>query len=48
MSGQIVIRPLRNGVRQEPPLPLMVELQDADNKSGLAEAIEQALHAQAC
>ncbi len=45
VSGQIVIRPLRNGVRQEPPLPLMVELQDADNKSGLAEAIEQALRA---
>jgi phenylacetate-CoA ligase len=47
VSGAMVIRPVRRGVRQEPPLPVQVELgQDAATPpAGLAEAIEKAIRA---
>jgi phenylacetate-CoA ligase len=46
VSGAMVIRPLRHGVRQEPPLPVHVEL-GPEQAAGqaLAEAIEKAVRA---
>jgi phenylacetate-CoA ligase len=45
VSGAIVIRPRARGVRQEPPLPVHVELGpgDAPPPEGLAAAIEAAI-----
>jgi len=44
VSGAMLIRPLRRGVRQEPPLPVQVELGPGEAaEAGLAEAIEQAV-----
>ncbi|MGG5820697.1 phenylacetate--CoA ligase family protein [Falsiroseomonas sp. HW251] len=46
VSGAILIRPTARGVRQEPPLPVQVELGAGDAaKDGLAEAIERAVRA---
>jgi phenylacetate-CoA ligase len=46
ISGQIMVRPLRRGVRQEPPLPVTVELAPGETGGAtLAEAIEQAVRA---
>ncbi|WP_372622202.1 phenylacetate--CoA ligase family protein [Falsiroseomonas sp.] len=47
VSGAMVIRPLRRGVRQDPPLPVHVELGpgEAAPPAGLARAIEQAVRA---
>lgn len=46
VSGAIAIRPTSKGVRQDPPLPIAVELGgDAAADSGLAQAIEQAIRA---
>ena len=44
VSGVILIRPAAKGVKQEPPLPVDVEIaQGAQEPSGLAEAIEARL-----
>jgi phenylacetate-CoA ligase len=47
VSGAMLIKPLRRGVRQEPPLPVHVELGPGDGAppAGLAQAIEQAVRA---
>ena len=47
VSGAMVIRPTRKGVRQEPPLPVHVELAsgEAAQDEALARAIEQAVRA---
>jgi phenylacetate-CoA ligase len=46
VSGAIMLRPRAKGVRQEPPLPLHVELGPGDAaEDGLAQAIEQAVRA---
>ena len=49
VSGAILLRPTRRGVRQEPPVPVLVELApDASpdaSPGGLAEAIEAAVRA---
>jgi phenylacetate-CoA ligase len=46
VSGAILIRPKAKGVRQEPPLPVHVELGPGDvAPDGLAQAIEQAVRA---
>jgi phenylacetate-CoA ligase len=42
VSGQIRIRPQAPGVKQDPPLPLVVELaKDAPEKSGMADALRE-------
>jgi phenylacetate-CoA ligase len=42
VSGQILVRPQARGPKQEPPLPVSVELgPDADADSSLAEAIRE-------
>jgi phenylacetate-CoA ligase len=42
VSGQILIRPNAAGVKQEPPLPISVELAgDVSSEPGLAGAIEK-------
>jgi phenylacetate-CoA ligase len=44
VSGHIVVRPQAPGVKQEPPLPVSVELaRDADADAGLADAIHDRL-----
>jgi phenylacetate-CoA ligase len=44
VSGQILVRPQAPGVRQEPPLPVSVELaRDAAAEEALAEAIRERL-----
>ena len=44
VSGQIVVRPRADGVKQEPPLPVSVELaRGATPDSGLADAIRERL-----
>jgi phenylacetate-CoA ligase len=44
VSGHIVVRPPSPGVKQEPPLPVAVELaRDASADQGLAEAIRERL-----
>jgi phenylacetate-CoA ligase len=44
VSGRIVVRPRAEGVKQEPPLPVSVELEDgASVDDGLAEAIGERL-----
>ena len=46
VSGAIAIRPLKQGVRQEPPLPVVVELTGGVEPSEtLAQAIEHAIRA---
>jgi phenylacetate-CoA ligase len=46
VSGQIVVRPQAAGVKQEPPLPVSVELgPDVVARAGLAEAIGERLRA---
>jgi phenylacetate-CoA ligase len=46
VSGAIAIRPLQRGVRQEPPLPVVVELAaGVATDETLAHAIEQAIRA---
>jgi phenylacetate-CoA ligase len=45
VSGHIVVRPQAPGVRQDPPLPVAVELaRGASADDGLAEAIRERLH----
>jgi phenylacetate-CoA ligase len=42
VSGHILVRPDAPGVKQEPPLPVVVELaRDATAGEGLAEAIRE-------
>jgi phenylacetate-CoA ligase len=42
VSGNVLVRPATPGVKQEPPLPISVELaKDASDSSGLAEAIRE-------
>jgi phenylacetate-CoA ligase len=44
VSGNILVKPLAPGVKQEPPLPVSVELaRDATADAGLAEAIRERL-----
>jgi phenylacetate-CoA ligase len=44
VSGRVVVRPERSGVKQEPPLPVSVELsRDAPADDALAEAIRKRL-----
>jgi phenylacetate-CoA ligase len=44
VSGHAVVRPASSGVKQEPPLPVAVELaRDASSDEGLAEAIRERL-----
>ena len=44
VSGQILVRPQAPGVRQEPPLPVSVELaRDAAAEEALADAIRDRL-----
>jgi len=44
VSGHILVRPSAPGVKQEPPLPVSVELaRDADGDNGLADAIRARL-----
>ena len=44
VSGNILVKPLRPGVKQEPPLPVSVELaRDATAGAGLADAIRERL-----
>jgi phenylacetate-CoA ligase len=44
VSGHILVRPSAPGVKQEPPLPVSVELaRDADDDNGLADAIRARL-----
>jgi phenylacetate-CoA ligase len=44
VSGHILVRPQAPGVKQEPPLPVVVELaQGATADAGLAEAIREKL-----
>jgi phenylacetate-CoA ligase len=44
VSGHVVVRPASSGVKQEPPLPVAVELaRDASSDEGLAEAIRERL-----
>jgi phenylacetate-CoA ligase len=46
VSGAISLRPARRGVRQEPPLPLVVEMaQGHEPGAGFAAEIEQAIRA---
>ena len=46
VSGSLLVRPTRKGVRQEPPLPVHVELAPGETaQPQLAEAIEQAIRA---
>jgi phenylacetate-CoA ligase len=46
VSGHIVVRPQAPGVKQEPPLPVSVELaRDARADEALAEAIREKLRA---
>jgi phenylacetate-CoA ligase len=44
VSGHILVRPQAAGVKQEPPLPVSVELaQDTTAEAALAEAIRERL-----
>jgi phenylacetate-CoA ligase len=43
VSGHILVRPEREGVKQEPPLPVVVELAAAAADAGLADAIRDRL-----
>jgi phenylacetate-CoA ligase len=46
VSGHILVKPQAAGVKQEPPLPVSVELaQDAAGDDALAEAIREKLRA---
>ncbi len=45
VGGAIVVRPLARGVRQEPPVPVHVELGPDGGGEGLAEQIEAAVRA---
>jgi phenylacetate-CoA ligase len=46
VTGALSVRPLQRGVRQEPPLPLLVELADGDTgDEDLSQTIEQAIRA---
>jgi phenylacetate-CoA ligase len=46
VSGHVLVRPSRPGVKQEPPLPVSVELApDAAGDAGLAESIRERLRA---
>jgi len=46
VSGALVIRPTKRGVRQEPPLPVVVELAaGVAGSEAMAQAIEQAIRA---
>ena len=43
VSGVILIKPREAGVRQQPPLPIVVELAKGSPSEGLSERIKQAL-----
>jgi phenylacetate-CoA ligase len=44
VSGNVLVRPRAPGVKQDPPLPVSVELaRDADGDASLAEAIRERL-----
>ena len=44
VSGHILVKPRSSGVKQEPPLPVSVELaRDATGDAALAEAIRERL-----
>ena len=44
VSGRVLVRPRGSGVKQEPPLPIAVELaRDASADAGLADAIRARL-----
>jgi phenylacetate-CoA ligase len=44
VSGHVLVRPQAPGVRQEPPLPVSVELaQGAESDAALADAIRERL-----
>jgi phenylacetate-CoA ligase len=44
VSGHILVKPQAPGVKQEPPLPVAVELaQDAPTDAGLVDAIHRRL-----
>jgi phenylacetate-CoA ligase len=44
VSGNVLVRPTASGVKQEPPLPVSVELaREANGRDGLAEAIRARL-----
>jgi phenylacetate-CoA ligase len=46
VSGNVLVRPATPGVKQEPPLPVSVELaRDASDSSGLAESIRERVRA---
>jgi phenylacetate-CoA ligase len=46
VSGNILVRPREPGVKQEPPLPVLVELaRDAADDPGLADAIRERVRA---
>jgi phenylacetate-CoA ligase len=46
VSGNVLVRPATPGVKQEPPLPVSVELaRDASGSSGLAESIRERVRA---
>src|SRR5207248_11047328 len=46
VSGHVLVRPRAPGVKQEPPLPVVVELaRDTPADTGLAEAIRERLRA---
>ncbi len=45
VSGALLLRPASTGIRQEPPLPIDVELASAAAPSGLAERIESTIRA---
>jgi phenylacetate-CoA ligase len=46
VSGALLVRPAASGIRQEPPLPIDVELGVGDpGRNGLAERIEAAIRA---
>jgi phenylacetate-CoA ligase len=46
VSGALLVKPVAPGIRQEPPLPVDVELgSTSDAENGLAERIEAAIRA---
>ena len=45
VSGHILVRPAAPGVKQEPPLPVSVELARDAGRRGLADAIRDRLRA---
>jgi phenylacetate-CoA ligase len=46
VSGHIRVKPSAPGVKQDPPLPLVVELaQDAPDNAGIADAVRERIRA---